>query len=114
MARKQGKAVTVKIDRSGFAATETFMSKADADAWQEMVETTLEHREKVTFDLSVYAAGLAATVRAHGGAYTKDKWLNVEVPHEQWCKGLPCELDYEAMFKDVLAGRPLKPTRDYQ
>jgi hypothetical protein len=33
-----------------------------------MLETLLEHREKVTFDLAVHAAGLAETVRAHGGA----------------------------------------------
>lgn len=40
-----------------------------------MVDTTLEHREKVNFDLSVHAAGLAETVRAHGGAYTKERRL---------------------------------------
>ncbi len=36
-----------------------------------MVETTLDHREKVAFDLAEYARGLAETVRAHGGTYTK-------------------------------------------
>ena len=89
------------------------MSKADAQAWREMVETTLDHRQKVTFDLAVYARGLADTVRTHGGAYTKDKWLNVEVPHEQWIKGLPVGLDHEAMIRDVLAGVSLKPLYTY-
>jgi len=51
-----------------------------------MAETTLDHREKAKFDLAVYAQGLAHTVRAHGGAYTKDKWLSVEVPQEQWIR----------------------------
>ena len=26
--------------------------------------------------------GLADTVRTHGGVYTKNKWLNVDVPHK--------------------------------
>ena len=110
MARR---AATVTIRHSGFEATETFMSKADAQAWREMVETTLDHREKITFDLTVYAQGLAETVRTHGGAYTRDKWLNVEVPKEQWIRGLPVKLDHEAMIRDVLAGRPLKPSHGY-
>jgi len=37
-----------------------------------------------------------------------------EVPHEQWIKGLPVRLDYEAMFRDVLAGRRLKPPNKYK
>jgi hypothetical protein len=108
------RAVTVKVEAAGFAAIETFMSKGDAQAWKEMIETTLAHREKVNFDLTVYAAGLAETVRAHGGAYTKERWLHVEVPHEQWIKGLPVKLDHEAMLRDVLAGRKLKPPNDYK
>ena len=90
MARR---AETVTIRHSGFEATETFMSKADALAWREMVETTLDQRDKANFDLAVYAQGLADTVRTHGGAYTKDKWLNVDVPQEQWIRGLPVRLD---------------------
>ena len=108
------RAITVTVDKAGFSATETFMSKADAQGWQEMLETTLAHREKVNFDLAVYATGLAETVRAHGGAYTKDKWLHVEVPHDQWAKGLPVKLDHEAMIRDVLAGRGLKPPNEYK
>jgi hypothetical protein len=77
------RAVTATVKRPGFEATETFMSRADAQAWREMVEITLDHRDKTSFDLGVSARGLAETVRAHGGAYTKDKWLNVEVPQEQ-------------------------------
>ena len=107
------RAVTVTIRRPDFEATETFMSKADAQAWREMVETTLNHREKVNFDLTVYAQGLADTVRTHGGAYTKDRWLNVDVPQEQWVKGLPVRLDHEAMIRDVLAGVTLKPLYTY-
>jgi len=90
--------VTVTISRAGFEATETFMSKADALAWREMVAVTLDHRERVSFDLTVYAQGLAITVRSRGGAYTKAKWLDVEVPQEQWIKGLPVQLDHEAMI----------------
>jgi len=101
------RAVTATVTKAGFAATETFMSKGDAQAWREMVETTVDHRAKVSFDLAEYARGLAETVRNHGGAYTKDKWLNVEVPQEQWTKGLPVQLDYEAMIRDVLTGRDL-------
>jgi len=78
-----------------------------------MLETLLEHREKVTFDLAVHAAGLAETVRAHGGAYTKERWLNPEVPHEQWAKGLPVKLDYESMIRDVLAGKKLRKPGEY-
>ena len=87
---------TVTIRRPGFEATETFMSTADALAWREMVETTLDHREKASFDLTVYAQGLADTVRTHGGAYTKDKWLNLDVPQEQWIQGLPVKFDRPA------------------
>jgi hypothetical protein len=108
------KAVTVTVAEAGFSATEVFMSKTDAQAWQDMVQTTLEHIDKVNFDLTVYAAGLAETVRAHGGAYTQDKWLHVEVPYEQWVKGLPVKLDHEAMIRDVLAGRRLKQTNEYK
>ena len=67
------KAITVTVEKSGFTATETFMSKIDPQAWKEMLETTLGHRDKVSFDLAVYAAGLAETVRAHGGPYTQDQ-----------------------------------------
>jgi len=85
----------------------------DVDAWREMLETTLAHLDKVNFDLAVYAAGLADTV-LHGGAYTKDKCLHVEVPHEQWVKGLPVKLDYEAMFRELLAGRRPRRPNDYK
>ena len=83
------KPITVTVTKANFSATETFMSKTDAQAWQQMLETTLAHQDEVDFDLTIYAAGLAATVRAHGGPYTKDKWLNIEVPYKQWVKGLP-------------------------
>ena len=63
--------VTVTIRHSGFEATETFMSKADAVAWREMVETTLDHREKVNFDLTVYAQGLADKVRTRQKAFRR-------------------------------------------
>jgi len=43
-------------------------------------------------------------VRTHGGACTKDKWLNVDVLQEQWIGDLPVKLEYEAMIRDVLAG----------
>ena len=111
MAKRQ---IVAKIGVSGFLAEESFTSKDDAAIWKEMVETTLQHRERVGFNLSTYAAGLAATVRAHGGEYTRNAWLNIEVPQEQWAKGLPVKLDYEAMFRVVLAGRTLKPTAEYQ
>ena len=108
------KAISVTVSGPGFTATETFMSKTDATAWREMVETTLAHRDKVDFDLTIYAAGLAETVRAHGGPYTQDKWLHVEVSHDQWAKGLPVKLDHEAMMRDVLAGRRLKAPNEYK
>jgi hypothetical protein len=38
---------------------ETFGTKIDAQHWREMIEATLEQRDKVTFDFDVYAAGLA-------------------------------------------------------
>jgi len=57
------KAIKVTVDMAGFRSTETFMSETDAQAWQEMLETTLKCRDKVTFDLTVYAAGLADTAR---------------------------------------------------
>ena len=73
MARhKSVKKITAMIDKNGFQATETFLSKTDADGWKQIVEATLEHSEKVDFDLTVYAAGLAETVRAYGGTYTME------------------------------------------
>lgn len=96
------RAITVTVRHAGFEATETFLSKGDAQAWREMVETTLDNREKASFDLTVYAQGLADTVRTHGGAYTKDNWLNVNVPQERWIKGLPVKLKHEALIRDPL------------
>jgi hypothetical protein len=37
--------------------------------------------------------------RSHGGPYTQDNWLHVEVPHEQRAKGLPVKLYHEAMIR---------------
>ena len=98
--------VTVTINRAGFEASETFMSRADALAWREMVAVTLDHREKTSYDLTVYARGLAGTVRTHGGAYTKTKWLDVEVPQEQWIRGRPVQPDHEV----AVTGRPRRRT----
>jgi len=39
-------AITVTVSRPGFIATETFISTTDAQAWKDMVETTLEHIDK--------------------------------------------------------------------
>ena len=105
MAKRQ---VTAKVEARRFAAEETFTSRNDAAAWTQVVETTLEHRERVAFDLAVYATGLAASVRAHGSEYTKDKWLDVEVPPEQWAKSLPVALDDELMIMRVLDGVALR------
>ena len=41
------KAITVTVSRPGFIATETFTSTTDAQAWKDMVETTLEHIDKI-------------------------------------------------------------------
>jgi len=41
------KAITVTVSRPGFIATETFTSTTDAQAWKDMVETTLEHVDKI-------------------------------------------------------------------
>jgi hypothetical protein len=110
---KTAKPVVVKIDISGFTASETFRSKEDADAWKLMVDTTPENIEKVDFDLNVYASGLAATVRSCGGPYTMQKWLHPEVPASEWKKGLPCPVDHQQMLQGVLSGRPLKPKHEY-
>ena len=107
------RAVTVTINRAGFEATETFTSEADALAWRDMVGITLDQRAKASFDLAVYAQGLAESVRTHGGAYIKAKWVDVEVPTEHWIRGLPAKLDHEAMVRDVLPERPLKPSQAY-
>ena len=40
-------AITVTVSRPGFIATETFISTTDAQAWKDMVETTLEHIDKI-------------------------------------------------------------------
>jgi len=53
------------------------------------------------------ATRTCGTVRTHGGAYTRAKWLDVEVPQEQWIRGRPVQPDYEAMIRDVLARRLL-------
>ena len=103
------KAIKITVDMAGFRSTETFMSETDAQAWQEMLETTLKSRDGVTFDLTIYAAGLADTVRAHGRPYTHDKWLNIEVPIDRWARGLPVKLDHETVLRDdAPAGRELK------
>jgi hypothetical protein len=108
------KPISVRINTDGFEATETFSSTSDANTWKQMVETTLDHRAKANFDLRVYSAGLATSVRTYGGTYTKEAWLNVRVPPELWTKGLPVPLDVEAMFKDVLWGDPLQPKDEYR
>ena len=102
--RKPLNPITVRINKDGFEATESFTSTSDASTWKEMVETTLDQSEKANFDLQVYAAGLADSVRTYGGSFTKEAWLNVRVPPELWTKGHPVPVDVEAMFKDVLQG----------
>ena len=102
------KAIKITVDMAGFRSTETFMSETDAQAWQEMLETTLKSRDRVAFDLTIYVAGLADTVRAHGGRYTHDKWLNIEVPVDQWARGLPVKVDQQTMIRGAAAGCDLK------
>lgn len=53
-------------------------------------------------------------MRAHGGSYTEDKWLSVEVPQDQWVKGLPVKLDHKAMFRHLPAARTLITPDDYK
>jgi len=55
--------VTITVSGPGFTANETFASRADGQAWREMIEATLSHREKDDFDLALYAAGLASLSR---------------------------------------------------
>ena len=55
--------VTITVSEPGFTANETFASRADGQAWREMIEATLSHREKDDFDLALYAAGLASLSR---------------------------------------------------
>ena len=69
-------AMTVTVSRPGFIATETFISTTDAQAWKDMVETTLEHIDKIHPSTWRFTQpDFAETVRAHGGPYTQDKRL---------------------------------------
>jgi hypothetical protein len=61
------KAITVTVSRPGFTATETFMSTTDAQAWKDMVETTLEHIDKVRLRLGDLRSRTSPSPRAHGG-----------------------------------------------
>ena len=97
--RKPLQPITVRVNKDGFEATEAFTSTSDASTWKEMVETTLDQREKTNFDLQVYAAGLADSVRTYGGSFTKEAWLNVRVPPELWTKGLPVPVDVDDPLK---------------
>ena len=54
---------------------------------------TLARPEAIWFDISVYAAGLAETVRRHGGDLTREKWLSGEASADQWSLGLPVKAD---------------------
>ena len=60
------------IKRSGFDATETFMSTRDAQAWRQMVETTLDPGEKISFDLAEYARGYSAEPCAGAAGRTRE------------------------------------------
>ena len=81
--------IVVRIDSHGFRREEAFQSKIDADHWREMVEATLDQRDKVAFDPDVYAAGLADSVRRYGGPQTRDAWLRADAQPELWTRGRP-------------------------
>jgi hypothetical protein len=52
----------------------------------------------------------AAQRTAHGGPTGRTS----QVPLAQWIEGLPVKLDYDGMFRDVLAGRGLKAPNEYK
>ena len=68
--------ITVRIDRADFTHEEHFLSKVDAEHWRQMMEETLRQPELIIGDLEAHAAGLARTVRAHGGPATREAWLS--------------------------------------
>jgi hypothetical protein len=72
-----------------FSCTETFASASDAEHWRRMVEETLARPEALWLDLPVYAAGLAETIRTHGGDVTREKWLSGEASPQDWALGRP-------------------------
>lgn len=71
------------------SCTESFASVSDAEHWERMIEATLARPEALWLDLHVYAAGLAETVRFHGGALTREKWLSGEASPQDWALGKP-------------------------
>jgi hypothetical protein len=72
-----------------FFCTESFASEADAKHWERMVEETLSRPEALWLHLRVYGAGLAETIRIHGGALAREKWLSGEASPEDWAMGRP-------------------------
>ena len=87
----------VSIQTGGFSCIESFASAADAAHWKRMVLETLARPEAIWFDMSVYAAGLAETVRRHGGDLTREKWLSGEASSDQWVLGLPVKAEAIAL-----------------
>ena len=79
----------VHIQSGAFSCVESFASEADASHWERMVLETLARPEAIWFDIHVFAAGLAETVRRHGGDLTREKWLSGEASSDQWALGLP-------------------------
>lgn len=98
---------TVRITRDAFLREESFLSKTDAEHWRQMMEETLDMPQAAALDLHVYAAGLAETVRMHGGAYTRTKWLSGEATPEAWARGLPVppSRDLNEQVMEMLRGK---------
>ena len=83
----------VHIQSGDFSCTESFASANDTAHWERMVLETLARPEAIWFDIRVYAAGLAETVRKHGGDLTREKWLSGEASSDRWALGHPVDAE---------------------
>ena len=66
-----------------------------------MVSETLNHQDRIDFDLQAVCRRPADSVRTYGGPVTLDAWLNLQVSPEAWAAGRPVKVDVEQLMRAV-------------
>ena len=98
-----------RIDHPAFAREESFASKADSDAWREIMEDLLDKPLSVQLDMHDLASGLAESVRMYGGPKTRDAVVNGEAPPALWVRGhIFGHRWMEDKIRAVLAGKLIR------
>jgi hypothetical protein len=111
------RSIDARIEHDGFVCEERFACYADADAWEEMMSTTLSLVEiekastasedmstessRSAFDLLVYAKGLADSIRTYGGERVREEWLFSQASPEDWAQGKPVVPNVEELVNMI-------------